>query len=304
MSASTYRRVGLALLLAVWLLMSPPAVSGGLVWDLGMACGYAAAVILICMFAFPLRGDGLPRDRLLAHSQHRLLGWVVLVTAAAHVAVLLARQTLITRYLVPSAPIFMWCGAIALILALTLVKYAGRWHTLMAVGMGLTSWAHLVGSGQALAGMLKTSAAGILLALPILWFSYRKRTAASRQRATRYVAGVATIVIVPLLPAPTASRLLLAPAARPDFAPIIFPHETHTSVNCVVCHHNFTDHTGVAGCVDCHRSQRTDLPQSSEATFHVFCRECHSRLANEGVRHGPTRACDSCHLTGSRQAAE
>lgn len=295
MSGSTYRRVGIALLLACGLLMSPPAVSGGVIWDLGIVCGYISAVVLVCLFAFPLRGDGLPRQRLLVHSQHRLLGWLIAITATAHVVVLLLRQTLITRYLVPSAPVFMWCGAVALILAVTLVKYAGRWHTLMAVAMGLILWAHLVGSGQAVSGVLKTTAAGVLLALPVLWFSFRKRTAAARQRATRYAAGIATAIVVPLLPSPTASRLLLAPVARPDFAPIIFPHETHTSVNCVVCHHNFTDHTGVAGCVDCHRSQRPDLPQSSEATFHVFCRDCHNRLAVDGTRHGPTRECDACH---------
>jgi hypothetical protein len=297
-AGSTYRRIGIALLLACGLLMSPPAASGGLIWDLGIACGYACTVFLVCLFAFPVRGDGLSRDRLLAHSQHRLLGWLTALTAAAHVLVLIVRQTLITRYLLPSAPVFMWCGAVALILAVTLVKYAGRWHTAMAAAMALALWAHFLGSGQAIAGVLKTAAVGLLLALPVLWFGFRRRTAASRQKTIRYGAAIATIIVVPLLPSPTASRLLLAPVARPEFAPIVFPHDTHTSVNCVVCHHNFTDHTGVAGCIDCHRSQRTDLPQSSEATFHVFCRDCHSRLATGGARHGPTRECDACHRSG------
>jgi hypothetical protein len=37
------------------------------------------------------------------------------------------------------------------------------------------------------------------------------------------------------------------------------------------------------------------LTLSSEATFHVFCRDCHARLALDGLKHGPTRRCSECH---------
>jgi hypothetical protein len=294
-AGSTYRRLAFAVTLAFGLLMTAPAVSGGLIWDLGIASGFACAVLVVCLFVFPLRADGLPRNRLLASSQHRLLGWLTVATAAIHVLVLLVTQTLIGRYLLPSAPVFMWCGVLALVLAVILVKYAGRWHTELAAAMALILWAHLIGSGQAVTGARRTLVVGLLLGLPIVWFAFRKRTAPSRQKALRYGTGIAALIVVPLLPAPTASRLLLQPVLQPDVAPIIFPHDNHTSVNCVVCHHNYVDHTGVVGCIDCHRSARTDLPQASEATFHTFCRDCHNRLANEGARHGPTRECGECH---------
>ncbi len=275
--------------------MSPPAVSGGLAWDLGIASGYVCGILAVVLFAFPLRGDGLPRGRLLTSSQHRLLGWLALVTAVLHVLVLLGSQTWVSRYLVPSAPAFMWCGIAALILAAALVRKTGRWHTPLAVAMVLTVWAHLVGSGQAIAGLVKTVAAGLLLALPIVWFGLRPRTVPSRQKPIRHGIAIAAIIAVPLLPTPTAHSLLLQPVVRPGPVPVFFPHESHTSVNCVTCHHNYVDHTGVVGCIDCHRSARTDLPQPSEATFHIFCRECHTRLAGERARHGPTRECDACH---------
>ncbi len=295
MAGRTYRRLAFALVLAVGLLVTPPSVSGGLVWDLGIASGYISLVLTVCLFVYPMRGDGLPRDRLLGSAQHRLLGWLTLATAVLHLLVLLGSQTLIRRYLVPSAPIFIWCGAAALALAAVLVKKTGRWHTALAAVMVLTLWAHLIGSGQAVSGLNKSVAVGVLLALPLLWFAFRPRTFPSRQKAIRHGTGVAAAVIIPLLPSPAAHRLLLQPAVRPGPISIAFPHENHTSVNCITCHHNYLDHTGVVACVDCHRSARTDLRQASEATFHTFCRDCHARLAGEGARHGPTRQCAACH---------
>ena len=295
MAGSTYRRLAVALLLAAGLLISPPTAAGGLIWDIGIVCGYASVVLVVCLFAYPLRGDGLSREHLLGLSQHRLLGWITLATAALHVAVLLGSQTLIGRYLLPSAPVFMWCGVVALILAAVLIRKTGRWHVPLAMLMALTVWAHLVGSGQALRGSWKFTIAGLLLVLPIAWYAFRGRGPSSRSRTIRRVCAAAAVVVIALLAVPTSSRLLLQPAARPSLAPILFPHENHTSVNCVVCHHNYIDHTGVVACVDCHRSARPDLVQTSEATFHTFCRDCHVQLANAGAKHGPTRECSACH---------
>ena len=44
-----------------------------------------------------------------------------------------------------------------------------------------------------------------------------------------------------------------------------FPHDKHGAVNCLTCHHNYADGTGAALCVECHRSQRTDLHEGAEA---------------------------------------
>ena len=101
-----------------------------------------------------------------------------------------------------------------------------------------------------------------------------------------------------LLPVPTATSHLLEPAIRPELVAVHFPHEKHTKVSCVTCHHNFVDKTGLGSCLDCHRSNRADLTASAEATFHVFCRGCHTQLAetHAGEAHGPTRACSDCHF--------
>src|SRR5262249_251937 len=93
----------------------------------------------------------------------------------------------------------------------------------------------------------------------------------------------------------------------PPTLPIHFPHDKHTTVNCVTCHHNFVDKTGIGSCVDCHRQPRPDLTRSAEATFHTFCRDCHTELAPTTPRHaptrspppprpGPTRSSPACHV--------
>jgi Class III cytochrome C family len=326
MASSTYRRLVVALLLSGLLLASPPAASGGVIWDIGLVSGYVCVVFAILLYVYPLRGDGLPHSRLLGLSQHRRIGWWMLAAALTHVAVLLAAQPSIGRYLLPSAPIFMWFGVAALLSGATLVQTglsaratmrrsespvrSATLHIVLAAVMVFTLCAHVMGSGQWISGVSKTAAFCLLLALPLAWFAWRPRVLRPGRQGTGTAAGVSqnrlrrvlhicTVLLIPLLPSPLASRLLLQPAARPSSITVNFPHDSHTSVNCIACHHNFVDRTGVTGCVDCHRSQRVDLPSSSEALFHNFCRGCHTQLALEGARHGPTRACSACHTRGS-----
>ncbi len=312
MAASTYRRLVVALLLSGLLLASPPAASGSVIWDIGIVSGYVCVVLAIFLYVYPLRGDGLPHSRLLGLSQHRRIGWWMLAAALTHVAVLLAAQPSTGRYLLPSAPIFMWFGVAALLSAATLVQtglstratmrrsespvQSATVHIVLAAVMVFALCAHVMGSGQWISGVSKTTAFFLLLGLPLAWFAWRPRVSQNRGR---HVSHICAVLLIPLLPSPLASRLLLQPAARPSSITVNFPHDSHTSVNCITCHHNFVDRTGVTGCVDCHRSQRADLPSSSEALFHSFCRGCHTRLALEGVRHGPTRACSACHSRGS-----
>jgi hypothetical protein len=306
----TYRRIAIALLLAAGLLLSPPAVSGGLWWDLGIACGYVAAVLLLCLYVFPVRGDGLPHARLFGLSQHRIIGWSVLALAGLHVAILWISQPQLWRYLVPSAPLFMWCGFVALLIAALLVQSglsartalrrtgSMRWpttHIAVSALMVLLLGGHIAGSGQLSAGWFKTATLFLLLALPAGWFALRRRSprpAAPAPRRITHLVAAAGLVLVPL---PAAKSMLLEPLQRPAPIGITFPHEKHTSVNCVVCHHNYVDHTGMTACVECHRSTRRDLPHSSESTFHTFCRDCHAALAGESMHHGPARQCSACH---------
>jgi len=295
------------LLLGGLLLISPPAVSGGLLWDVGTACGYLCLILLLCLYVFPVRGDGLPHARLLGVSQHRLIGWGALTFAAAHIAILLIVEPQVVRYLLPSAPLYMWCGGIAALCVIAAVVTGtsarsrlrvspaparATFHIVLAAVLTLTVCAHAIGSSQLLTGAVKTAIVMILLCLPPAWYALRRRPKRSPVRTASHIAA---LCIMPLLPAPTSKQLLLEPAARPERIAVSFPHERHVSVNCITCHHNFTDHTGSATCIACHRSSRSDLVHSSEATFHVFCRDCHTQSALLDQKHGPTRRCSGCH---------
>jgi hypothetical protein len=98
-----------------------------------------------------------------------------------------------------------------------------------------------------------------------------------------------TSQLVDRAPRVTVVGVLLACRAahkpRRSAATLDFPHDQHREVNCLVCHHNMVDHAGIASCIACHRKNRC-----AEATFYVFCADCHGRLASEGHKHGPTRS--------------
>jgi hypothetical protein len=365
------RRIAIALALGSALLVSYPAVSGGLFWDLGAACGYVGLILFVCLYVFPVRGDGLPHARLLGLSQHKTIGWCVLATAAAHIAAVLLAEPLTTRYLLPSAPLFMWCGVVTLlsIVASVITGLSARshmrrshaapraassglsasspqaiaspsqaaasspqaaapdgggsfprvatrspnpvtatsrgpnsetgamhsratLHVVLAAVVVVTACAHVIGSSQMLSGAVKTAVVLVLLCLPVGWYAWRRRPT---PMAARRASQVGAVVLVALLPASMSKQLLLEPVARPAAIAVNFPHDLHTSVSCVTCHHNYVDHTGTTACIECHRSSRTDLGRSSEQTFHTFCRDCHTQLALDSHKHGPTRSCAACH---------
>jgi len=301
------------------LLVSYPAVSGGLLWDLGAACGYICLILFLCLYVFPVRGDGLPHGRLMALSRHKSIGWCVLAAAAAHVVVLLVVEPQSYRYLLPSAPLFMWCGVVALlsVVASVVTGLSARaqmrrqpvtpgtqenrprierstLHIVLAAVLMLTACAHAIGSSQLLSGTFKTILVLLLLCLPLGWYVVRRRP--TRRSLVRPMSHVAAVGIIALLPTSRSKQLLLEPAAHPDKIAVTFPHESHTSVSCVTCHHNYVDHTGTTACIECHRSARSDLVRSSESEFHTFCRGCHTQLALDGQpKHGPTRSCSGCH---------
>ena len=169
--------------------------------------------------------------------------------------------------------------------------------------------AHIVDSHQLIDTRVKTLTVCLLLALPLAWATVRSgprpagppRRNQPLRRASRLLTTTlpccAAIAVLALLPFPTARPRLLEPAVTPPpTLTTYFPHDKHTSVNCVTCHHNFVDRTGVGSCLDCHRRPHPDLTQSAEATFHTFCRDCHTQLATTTAKHGPTRSCSACHL--------
>ena len=365
---STSRRVGLACALLAGLLLWPLPASGGYAWDLGVVAGYAGLVFAATLYLYPLRGEGLPHRRLFTLSQHRRLGWIALGFSLAHTAVLLIVQPQVGHYLLPSAPIYMLFGTVALITLAALVatglsarkamrKSAPRgtahrpqqdstpsaatasgtlatnagaaasdsrplapahptpWtvptHAILA-GLTLACLGiHIVGSGQFADRPIKVITLCLLLALPLLWAALWRKGPKTRSPLPTVISSLGAAGIVLLIALSTATRPphqpaaaailqpppspLLQPAASPLLLPFSFPHEKHTTVGCVLCHHNFTDKTGAGSCLDCHRGTRPNLTTSAEATFHTFCRNCHVQLVATTDKHGPTRDCAACH---------
>ena len=80
--------------------------------------------------------------------------------------------------------------------------------------------------------------------------------------------------------------------------PMTFGHADHHTVDCIACHHNFTDDSGAGVCIDCHK-QTAELAPMIEEQFHQLCRDCHARLSMDGEPSGPLRACEGCHLPDS-----
>ena len=57
-------------------------------------------------------------------------------------------------------------------------------------------------------------------------------------------------MVLLILPTPTARSHVLEPVmATPSPIAVWFPHEKHTEVNCLACHHNLLDNTGLGNCI-------------------------------------------------------
>lgn len=322
------RRAAAAGLILAGILLAPLPASGGALWDAAAIAGYVAGALTVTLVIYPLRRPGLPHIRLFSIGQHRQLGWAALGFALLHVALLLASQPLTGRYLLASAPLYMLCGTGGLIALGALVatglsaratmRNAARSkapkavakppakssamgtavaHSIIAAVLLAMIGAHIVGSGQMLDTLGKTLVVCAILVLALGWSMLLPRWVGMRTRwLPIMLPGVASAMVLLLLPAPTARSRLLEPViTTPGPIAVWFPHEKHTTVNCLTCHHNLLDDTGSGNCIACHRSSRPDLQHSSEATFHVFCRSCHVLLATQAHQHGPTRACSGCH---------
>ena len=93
----------------------------------------------------------------------------------------------------------------------------------------------------------------------------------------------------------TNDRYATAPERyEPPLLPVSFAHRDHNNFNCVACHHNFADDTGIGLCFDCHKTEPT-VAHLIEDQFHDLCRGCHVDERVRGILSGPARACDACH---------
>jgi predicted CXXCH cytochrome family protein len=307
------------------LLVFPLPPSGGVLWNIAMGTGYAALVVAVTLYLFPLRGEGLPHRRLFTLVQHKVLGWVALAFCLLHITILLIAQPLVWHYFWPSTPIYMAFGITALI-ALAVLVATGLFarsahrkarfapttaparpptarltsvvtHSVLAAVLLALIAGHILGSRQLLDKPTKVVTLCLLLGLPLIWTAFRPRRPHPARFFTTVLPICVALIALLILPVPIATPVLLASPITPSALLVNFPHDKHTTVNCVTCHHNFADTTGVTGgCLDCHRSDRSDLPQASEPLFHTFCRSCHVELAVSTDKHGPTRDCAKCHV--------
>jgi len=295
-------------------------------WELAQAIGlFAVALCLVlCVLAVRPRAGA---TRALSLSAHELFGWLALAAAILHAAALLAVDHRVIEHLKPTAPRYEYAGVLALVALLFLTIPAGArirgrlWphhRNFQAVHVGaacvlvvclavhvLATDRYVHGRAHAIAYALMSGVALIALLRP----RTRRQSAPSPSRAIeglafgRHSRLVLAIVIGSLLALLALTRNSAALAMRGPFLsrtdPLVldFPHERHRAVNCIECHHNYTDATGKDSCINCHRGNRADLKVGAEARFHGFCLGCHRDPGRNLMRHGPVTGCSTCHAS-------
>ncbi len=165
-------------------------------------------------------------------------------------------------------------------------------------------WPHMsLAAGNCSIDRSRHSLAASCFALALLGAVWPRSKRSRNRFFTTLIPSGITLATLLLVPTPIGGLRLLQTATTPAVLHAYFPHENHRTVNCIACHHNYVDKTGFGSCYDCHRSARTDLPQVAEATFHEFCRDCHSGFAREHGKHGPVRECSGCHVESAAAGA-
>ena len=295
-----------------------------LAWEIAQALGLCAVAgsLSLCVLAvrpragtagaFPLRG-------------HELLGWLTLGAAVLHVGLLLAADRRVLEHLKLTAPRYEYAGILALLSLLFLTVPAGaavRWrlwprhrdfqaaHVGAACLLVVTLAMHLLATGRYVHGRAHAVAyvllsGGVLLALLRARAARQPAQAPSRilsglvfGRHSRLVLSIvlaALIALLALLRGGTALALREPFLRRAEPLPLSFPHDKHRAVNCLQCHHNFTDQTGTDSCISCHRSSRVAIRVGAEARFHDFCLGCHRDPPGYLAGHGPVTGCNTCH---------
>jgi hypothetical protein len=80
-----------------------------------------------------------------------------------------------------------------------------------------------------------------------------------------------------------------------EMLPLALSHRDHADVNCITCHHEFTDGNVGRPCFQCHKVDPR-LDHRVQEDFHDLCRGCHVERQLAGEPGGPTRACGDCHV--------
>ena len=294
-------------------------------WETAQTLGVlsAAFCLLLCLMAVRPR---MPWSRTISLKRHEAIGWIALAAAMLHVGLLLAFDRRVLEHLKPAAPIYEWLGAASLILLLALTALSlptirqrlyKQHRKFQLVHIGLTCMlipalaVHILTTGRYFHGRM-AAAAYVLASVLALGALLRARFRPdSEHRAPGFVSSlafgrhsrvvVAFVILAALallaLTIPRAPLTLREPLFRRTAALAIdFPHDKHREVNCIECHHNFSDRTGSDTCISCHRSRRPTILVGAEARFHDFCLGCHRDPPAKFEHHGPTTGCETCHV--------
>ena len=298
-------------------------------WESAQLAGWigACACILLCGAVVRPRA-GTP-SKLLALRWHSFIGWGTLVAVAVHVGGLVLADRTVLEYLRLSMPLFQWAGVAAciLLLAITMTAIGGArralWkshrgfqavHIVSSCALLVALAVHIVTTDRYAGGGLRRTVylgavAGALLMLLRPRFvpslqpslsdgaaSWRRLLVFGRNAPLIVAAIVSTLALSSVLWVSAARGALREPLVpRTESLALDFPHGKHVQVNCLTCHHNFADGTGMENCVLCHKSERADLKLGVQARFHGFCLECHRRPQTTLHGTGPISACKDCH---------
>jgi hypothetical protein len=297
-------------------------------WELGQVLGLSAVAgcLMLCVLAVRPRAaasDGF------ALRTHEFLGWAVLVAAVLHVGLLLKADPRLIEHLKLTAPRYELAGMLGLIglVFLTLPAVAAvrrrlwRRHrnfqllhvaaaclVVLALAMHVLATARYVRGPWHVIAYILLSGAVLLALLRTRWrrpsgpLPARPSAALVFGRHSRLVLGIVVASLLGLLAlgrGGTALALREPVVRRTESLVLNFPHDKHRAVDCIQCHHNFTDTTGSGSCISCHRSDRPDLRVGAEARFHDFCLGCHREPPANLSGHGPVTGCQACHTAPS-----
>ncbi|MBV8877963.1 MAG: cytochrome c3 family protein [Gammaproteobacteria bacterium] len=293
-------------------------------WEIAQALGLCAVAgcLILCVLAVRPRAGAATAFPLRAH---RLLGWLILAAALAHVALLLIADPRVIEHVKLTAPRYEFAGMLALLLLVLLTAAstapcrARLWprhrdfqatHVAVACVLVVALAMHVLVAGRYVHGRVDALTYTLLSAIVLLALLRRRaRPSPGRQSpplAGRLVFGRHSRLVVAVVLGSLAALLVLLRAgsalalrepflSRSEPLALAFPHDRHRAVNCIECHHNFTDRTGADSCISCHRSGRAAIRVGAEARFHDFCLGCHRAPPAYLKSHGPVGGCNTCH---------
>jgi predicted CXXCH cytochrome family protein len=250
---------------------------------------------------------------------------VALGAAVLHVGLLLGTDHRVVEHVKLTAPRYEYAGILALVALLFLTVPADaavRWrlwprhrnfqlaHVGAACLLVVSLAVHVLATGRYVHGLAHGVAYTLLSGIVLLALLRARARGPPAQQPARLLDRLAfgrhsrlvlamilgsLLALLALMHAGTALALREPFLRRSEPLVLGFPHDKHRQVNCIQCHHNFSDRSGADSCISCHRSGRADIRVGAEARFHDFCLGCHRDPPAYLTGHGPVTGCNTCH---------